>query len=64
MVSPIGIAIVGIILTIFVSFGGVEATKTAIDSAKKLTKEAFEVIGTKEDSEKSTGTADRSVEDM
>lgn len=64
MVSSIGIAVVGIILTVFLSFGGIELTKKAVTSAKTLTKDAFDVIGVKEDPEKSTGTADRAVEDL
>ena len=64
MVNALGVAIVGIILTLFVSFGGVDLTKTAVTQLKTLSKDAFNVLGIKEDPEKSKGTEDRPVEDQ
>ena len=63
MVSGVAIGLAGIIISIFLAAGGIEFSKSAIEEGKKLTKNAFEVIGKKEDQNVSTGS-DRDVENL
>ena len=64
MVSAVvALAIAGILVSIFLASGGAVITKQAFAEVKKLTKDAFDALGTKEDTEKSTGS-DRPVEDQ
>lgn len=61
MVSSVGIAIAGIIISIFLSVGGVELTRTALAEGKKTIKEIKETLGKTDDDNISQG-ADRDVE--
>lgn len=63
MVSSVGIAIAGIIISIFLAAGGVELTKSALAEGKKLTSEIKGILGKKETEEISQG-ADRDVENL
>ena len=61
--AAIVIGLIGLGLTAFLKFGGVQVTKTAFEKIKTLSSDAFDALGLKEDSNKSTGQ-DRDVENL